>query len=85
MYRYNDDDDDDTLPEGRFIGFYAIPGYEMREVVSLCLPHRQLWVNNLSKVATQWLEVDSNLRPFGCKAPPRPIDTIQYGIFSFHQ
>jgi len=35
-------------------------GDEMSEVVFHCLPHRQLWVSNLSKVATQWLEVDSN-------------------------
>jgi|SRR6218665_1762779 len=35
----------------------------MSEVVSHCLPHRQLWVSNLSKVATQWLEVDSNPHP----------------------
>ena len=38
------------------------PGDEMSEVVSRCLPHRQLWVSNLSNVATLWLEVDSNLR-----------------------
>jgi len=37
------------------------PGDEMSEVVSHCLPHRQLWVSNLSKVAMQWLEVDFNL------------------------
>src|SRR6218665_532054 len=43
-------------------------GDEMSEVVSCCLPHRQLWVRNLSKVATKWLEVDSYLRPSGCKA-----------------
>ena len=52
------DDDDGSLPEGRFVGCYA---NKMNEVVSRCLPHRQLWVSNLSKVATQWLEVDSNL------------------------
>ena len=44
------------------------PRYEMSEVVSRCLPYRQLWVSNLSKVAMQWLEVDSNLRPSGYKA-----------------
>ena len=44
------------------------PGDEMSEVVSHCLPHRQWWVSNLSKVATQWLEVDSNRHSFGCKA-----------------
>ena len=43
-------------------------GYEMSEVVSRCLPHRQLWVSNLSKGATQWLEVYSNLRLSGWKA-----------------
>src|SRR6218665_1398092 len=45
----------------------------MSEVVSRCLPHRQLWVSNLSKVATQWREVDSNPRPFGCKAQNLPL------------
>ena len=40
---------------------FTPPGYEMCEVVSHCLPHRQLWVSNLSKGALQWLEVDSNL------------------------
>ena len=49
------------------------PGDEMSEVVSRCLPHRQLWVSNLSKVATQWREVDSNPRPFGCKAKNIPL------------
>jgi len=43
-------------------------GDEMSEEVSHCLPHRQSWVSNLSKVALQWLEVDSNLRPLDCKA-----------------
>src|SRR6218665_1698004 len=47
---------------------FTSPGDETSEVVSRCLPHRQLWVSNLSKVATQWLEVDSNPRLFGCKA-----------------
>jgi len=31
---------------------FTPPGDEMSEVVSRCLPHRQLWVINLSKVAT---------------------------------
>src|SRR5918994_2549816 len=61
-----------SLPEGRSIGFMP-PGNEMSEVGSRCLPHRQLWVSNLSKVATQWLEVDSNLRPSGCKAQNIPL------------
>jgi len=47
---------------------FTPPGDEMIEAVSRCLPHRQLWVSNLPKVATQWLEVDSNLRPLGFKA-----------------
>src|SRR6218665_2354021 len=51
------------------------PGDEMREVVSRCLPHRQLWVSILSKVATQWLELDSNPRPFGCKSRHIPTHT----------
>ena len=55
----SNDDDDDSLPEGRFIGFYATWGCDECSG-SRCLPHRQLWVSNLSKVTTQWLEVDSN-------------------------
>src|SRR6218665_2719650 len=47
---------------------FTPPGDEMSEVVSRRLPTRQLWVSNLSKVATQWLEVDSNQQPFGCKS-----------------
>jgi len=34
-------------------------GDEIIEVVSHCLSHRQLWVSNLSKVATQWLEPET--------------------------
>src|SRR5688572_29100500 len=49
------------------------PGDEMNDVVSRCLPHRQLWVSNLSRVATQLLEVDSNLQPFGYKAQNIPL------------
>src|SRR6218665_920683 len=45
----------------------------MSEVVSRFLPHRQLWASNLYKVAAQWLEVDSNLRPSGCKAQNIPL------------
>src|SRR6218665_190033 len=52
---------------------FTPPGDEMSEVVSHCLPHRQLWVSNLSKVATQWREVDSNPRPFGCKPKHIPL------------
>jgi len=44
------DDDDGSQPKGRFIGFYTTPGDEMSEVVSRCLPHRQLWVSNLYAV-----------------------------------
>src|SRR6218665_1748144 len=57
--RYDDDDDDDdgSLPEGRFIGYYATWGWDMSVVVSHCLPHRELWVTTLSKVATHWLEI----------------------------
>jgi len=40
-------DDDGFLPEGN-------SGDEMSEVVSRCLPHRQLWVSNLSKVTTHY-------------------------------
>src|SRR6218665_943803 len=37
---------------------FTPPGDEMSEVVSCCLPHRQLRMSYLSKVPTQWLEVD---------------------------
>src|SRR6218665_3474669 len=60
---------------------FTPPGDEMSEVVSRCLPHRQLWVSNLSKVATQWREVDSNPRPFGCKAQNLPL---HHGVPSKH-
>src|SRR6218665_1902217 len=49
------------------------PGDEISEVVSHCLPHRQLWVSNLSKATAHWVEVDSNLRPSGCKAQNIPL------------
>ena len=52
---------------------FTPPGDEMSEVASRCLPHRQLWVSNLCKVATQWHEVDSNPRPSGCKAQNIPL------------
>src|SRR6218665_3205989 len=52
---------------------FTPPGDEMSEVVSRCLFHRQLWVSNLSKVSTQWHEVDLNLRPSGCKALNIPL------------
>jgi len=47
---------------------FTPPDDEMSEMVYRCVSHSQLWMNNLSKVATQWLEVDSNLRPSGYKA-----------------
>src|SRR6218665_4186267 len=52
---------------------FTPPGDEMSEGVSRCLFHRQLWVSNLSKVSTQWHEVDLNLRPSGCKALNIPL------------
>jgi len=45
------------------------PGDEMGEVDSCCLPHRQLWVLNLSSNFKQWLEVDLNLRPTSVTRP----------------
>ena len=51
---------------------FTPPGDEMSEVVSRCLTHRQLWVSNLSKVATQWREVDSNPWSSVCKAQNIP-------------
>ena len=61
-----------SLAKGGSIGFMP-SGDDMSEVVSRCLPHRQLWVSNLSRVAMQWLEVDSNLQPSGCKAQNTPL------------
>ena len=52
---------------------FTPPGDEMREVASHCLLPRQLWVSNLSKVAMQWREVDSNPRTSGCKAQNIPL------------
>jgi len=49
---------------------FTPPGDEMSEVVSRCLPHRQLWVRNLSKIAMQRLEVNSNC---GYKAQNIPL------------
>ena len=57
---------------------FTPPGDEMSEMVSRCLPHRQLWVSNFLKAATQWLEVDSNHRPSGYKA-----QSILYKIIRF--
>ena len=52
---------------------FTPPGEEMSGMVLCCLPHRQLWVSNLSTVTTQWLEVDLNLQPFSCKAHNTPL------------
>src|SRR6218665_635801 len=35
--------------------------------------YRQLWVKDLPKVLTWWLEWDSNLRPSGRRAPNLPL------------
>ena len=54
---------------------FTPPGDEMNQMVSRCLSHSQLWVSNLSKVATQWPEVDSAPRLQGTEhtaTPPRP-------------
>jgi len=59
-------------PKAGLLAFMPL-GDELSEVVSRCLSHRQLWVSNLSKVATQWLEVFSNLRQFSCKAQNIPL------------
>ena len=59
-------------PKASLLAFTP-PRDEMNEVLSRFLPHRQLWVSNLSQVAVQWLEVDSNLRPSGCKAQNIPL------------
>jgi len=48
LYDYDDDggDDDDDDDDGFSLkaGAFTPPGDEMSEVVSRCLPHRQLWV-----------------------------------------
>src|SRR6218665_962404 len=60
---------------------FTPPGDEMSEVVSRFLPHRQPLVSNLSKVATQWLEIDSKPRPSGCKAQNIPLhNSVPYHI-----
>ena len=59
-------------PKAGLLAFVP-PGDEVSEVVSRFLPRRQLWSRNLSKIATQWLEVDSNLRPFSCKTQNIPL------------
>jgi len=46
-------DHDEFFARGRGIAF-VLPRGEMSEVVSHCLPHKQMWV----RVAMQWLEVD---------------------------
>src|SRR6218665_3672133 len=57
---------------------FTPPGDGVSEVVSFCLPHRQLWMSNLSMVASQWLEVDSNRRPSGYKAQNMPYTTASH-------
>ena len=56
---------------------FTPPGDEVSEVVSYCSQSEQLvqvqWVSNLSKVATQWLDVDSNPWPSSCKAQNIPL------------
>jgi len=42
-------------PEAGSLAFTPA-GDKMSEVVSRCLPHRQLGVSDLSKVATQWFK-----------------------------
>src|SRR6218665_2674925 len=78
-------------PNAGSLGFTPA-GDEMAEVVSCCLPRRQLlWMSNLSKVATQWLEVFSNLRPSGYKAQniintsPRPTYCIVLQCIILHR
>ena len=47
---------------------FILPWDEVSKVVSHGLPHRQLWVINLSRFAMLWLNVDLNLWPSGDKA-----------------
>src|SRR6218665_3005558 len=60
-------------PKAGSLAFTPPPGDEMSEVVSRCLPNRQLWVSNLYKVTKQWIEVDSNLRLSIFKAQNIPL------------
>src|SRR6218665_899138 len=56
---------------------FTSPGDELCEVVSRCLPHRQLWVSNLSKVASslKWvLTCDLPVaRQLGTEHTPTPV------------
>src|SRR6218665_1477808 len=55
----------------------------LSEVFSRSLCHRQLWMSNLSKVAaTQWLEVDSNLRHSAYKAQNIPLHHRVQSIYA---
>lgn len=55
-YLHIKNDDELSARNGRSIGFMP-PWDEMSGVVFRCLPHRQIWVSNLSKFATHRLEV----------------------------
>ena len=68
----NDDDDDDDDGKASSLALTQ-PRDKMSGVVSRCLPHRQLRVGYISKVATQWLEVYSNTRPLDCTAQNIPL------------
>ena len=72
--------DDGSLPKAGSWAFTP-PGDEMSEVVSGCFPHRQLWMSNLSKVDTQWLEVNSNPQPSGCKAQNIPPHHASHTVY----
>src|SRR6218665_3371645 len=62
---------------------FTPPGDEMREVLSCCHTHRKLWVSNLSKVATQLLEVDiepATLQLQSTQHTPTSLHPILYGL-----
>src|SRR6218665_4065111 len=59
---------------------FTPPGDEMSEMVSRCLPHRQLSVSNLPEVTTQGRKVDSNPRIFGCKAVKAQNIPLHHGV-----
>src|SRR6218665_1968357 len=52
---------------------FTPPGDEMNEVVSSCLPHRQLWVSNLTN-EIQW-QIRANGKHQVWKAKGRAMDT----------
>ena len=64
---YDDDDDDDD--ESAFMP----PGHEMIEVISNCLPHRQLWTIVQGRYAAAWGRFEPATLRLGYKAQSMSI------------